>query len=233
MRITTVFSRLVHRFTRRRPGRLTAVWMMGALVLVPLVLAACNDTPPTDAALSDLHWCDKQTLLFQDASQTPPATLTDWKKVTKALDFTVYLPPRLPVGSCLVSGEALIHDKVLGSSFGVSYLLPGGVSLAFSETAVSSGETASFQCSQSNAPAPTATPNGTPTDTPTATPTSEATGTPTDTPIPEPTVTPTITLLCLGGKGNTNIVIDSSEAEKDIKTLFSGMQSGVDWIPQK
>jgi hypothetical protein len=189
MRMITLLPRFVHWCTCRQRGRLTAVWMMGVLLLVPLVLAACNDTPPTDSALSDLHWCDKQTLLFQDASQSPPAALTDWNKVTKALDFTVYLPPRLPVGTCLVSGEALIHDKVLGSSFGVSYLLPGGVSLAFSETAVSGGEPATFQCSQSNAPAPTPTPSGTPTDTPTPspTPTSAATGTPSPTPPPEAT----------------------------------------------
>lgn len=208
---------------RHQPGRAASGRALGALLLLPLALAACNDTPPlppTDTPLNQLHWCDKQTLLFQDASQSPPAALTDWEQVRSALDFTVYLPQTLAKGSCLVAGEAIIHDKVLGSSFGVSYLLPNGNSLAFSETAVSGEAAPTFQCSPST---------GTTTETPTPTPTS--TGTPTPT-TPTPGLGNSVTLLCLGSKAKTNIVIDSSESEKDLQTLFSGLQANVDWIPK-
>jgi hypothetical protein len=199
--------------------------LLGALLLLPLALAACNETPPppTDAALNQLHWCDQQTLLFQDASQSPPATLTDWSQVKSALDFTVYLPRQLPIGTCLVSGEALVHDKVLGSSFGISYLLPSGATLAFSETAVSGQQAATFQCSPSNGPSTT------PTATPTAAPTA-GTVTP---PVPTTTGSNAVTLLCLGAKDSTNVVIDSSEAEKDLQTTFNSLQANIDWIPQK
>lgn len=215
----TMMTPLLHWFSRHRSSRLAAGCMLAFVLLLPLALAACNDAPPsTDAALNELHWCDKQTLLFQDATQSPPTPLTDWKQVKAALDFTVYLPQRLPVGACLVSGEALIHDKVLGSSFGVSYLLPGDVTLAFSETALSGGNTASFQCSPSNGPQPTSTPGE---------------ETPTATSSPTPTPGNAVTLLCLGGKGQTSIVMGSNASEKELQTLFNGLQSNVDWIPKK
>ncbi|HLV99297.1 MAG TPA: hypothetical protein VKT82_11545 [Ktedonobacterales bacterium] len=226
MVITKIIAPFARRLVRHQPDRLALGALVGAVLLLPLVLAACSDTPPppTGTVLDQLHWCGQQTLLFQDASQTPPATLTDWTQVKAALDFTVYLPQQLPAGTCLVSGEALIHDKVLGSSFGISYLLPGGVSLAFSETAATGQQTAAFQCSPSNG-----APGTTPTATPTAAPT---TGTVTP-PVPTTTTSNAVTLLCLGAKGKTNVVIDSSEAEKDLQTTFNSLQANVDWIPKK
>ncbi|HEU5368209.1 MAG TPA: hypothetical protein VFU69_07080 [Ktedonobacterales bacterium] len=223
MGITIAMTSLARWGVRHRPGRHVLGCLLGALLLIPLALAACNEAPPpsNDAALNQLHWCDKQTLLFQDASQFPAVPLTDWAQVKTSLDFTVYLPERLPVGSCLVSGEALIHDKVLGSSFGISYLLPGGVSLALSETAAAGNQAAAFQCSPSSSVTPTSAPtSGTPTAT--ATP-----GTPTPTPIGGNT------LLCLGAKGQTNVVMDSSESEKDLQATFNGLKANVDWIPKK
>ncbi|HEY7358868.1 MAG TPA: hypothetical protein VH590_20435 [Ktedonobacterales bacterium] len=223
MLITIARTSLARWRGRHRPGRHVLGCLLGALLLLPLALAACNETPPppNDAALNQLHWCDKQTLLFQDASQTPAVTLTDWTQVKTALDFTVYLPERLPLGTCLVSGEALIHDKVLGSSFGISYLLPGGVSLALSETAVSGSQAATFQCSPSSSETPTSVPaSGTPTATTTP-------GTPTPTPIGGNT------LLCLGAKGQTNVVIDSSDSEPDLQATFNSLKPNIDWIPQK
>ncbi len=228
--LNTIMTALAHRFARprRRSGWLVGC-MLGALLLLPLALAACNDAPSNDVALNQLKWCGKQTLVFQDASQTPPAPLTDWKQVKKALDFTVYLPPQLPKGTCLVSGEALVHDKVLGSSFGVSYMLPNGVPLAFSETAQSNGEAVPFQCSPSNAQ-PTTTPTQAAEDTPT--PSDNETATPTP-PAPTPTATTAVSLLCLGGKGKTSVVMGSSASEKTLKDYFQNLQADVDWIPQK
>lgn len=220
MVITRTMLSLLHWLAHRRPGRHAVGTLLGALLLLPLALAACNDAPPpTDAALNQLHWCGKQTLLFQDASQTPPTQLTDWNQVKAALDFTIYLPKQLPIGACLVSGEALIHDKVLGSNFGVSYLLPDGTSLAFSETAVTGQQAATFQCSPSN---------GAPGLTPTSTPTASSTPTPT----PD-TGNTAVTLLCLGAKGKTNVVIDSSETQTTLQTTFDNLQANIDWIPKK
>jgi hypothetical protein len=224
MRMITARIPLFHWFVRHRSGRPMSFWALSALLLLSLGLAACNDTPPppTDAALTQLHWCGKQTLLFQDSSQTPPTVLTDWAQVKASLDFSVYLPQRLPLGTCLVSGEALIHDKVLGSSFGVSYLLPGGVSLAFSETAVSGSPATIFACSPSTAPTPTTVPTKTP---------AGVTPTPA-TPTPTPGAGNAGTLLCLGSKDQTNIVIDSDESDAELQTLFTGLKANVDWIPK-
>jgi hypothetical protein len=126
--------------------------MVLALLLVALAVAACGGDTPTQpngsTQLNQLHWCDNPTMLFQDGSQTPPASLTDWSKVKSQLNFAVYLPATLPEGSCLVAAHALVNDKVQGSNFSVSYLLPGGVPLALSETALNPQQAASsFQCS--------------------------------------------------------------------------------------
>jgi len=204
-----LFRSRAHLRAQRRLFRLS--WMTGALVLLSLSLAACNDMTPAPSTngtpLTQLHWCTKPVEVFQDASQSPATMLTDWAQVKTALDFTTYLPQTLPPGSCLVSGEATVHDKVLGSSFGVSYLLPGNVSLAISETAVSGAQAPTFACSPSS---------GTSTS-----------GTPT------PGAGDNSTLLCLGAKDKTNVVIDSNEPEKDLQTLFTSMQSNVAWVPAK
>ena len=167
-------------------------------LLLPLALAACNNstpTPPVDSALNQLHWCDKPTTLFQDASQSPPTTISDWKTVKSELSFTVYLPARLPNGACLVDGHAIVHDKVLGSSFSIAYQLPGGVPLALSETLVSGTSTPDLQCQA-------------------------------DTSSKD-------TLLCLGTKAQTSVVVDSKQSQKDLQTFFKNLQPNIDWLPIK
>src|SRR5262245_25425806 len=89
-------------------GRRAASLCWLGLLLVPLVLAACGadskPSPPNGGTLlNQLHWCDVPTVLFQDGSKSPPATLTDWSEVKSQLNFTVYLPSTLPDGSCLVA----------------------------------------------------------------------------------------------------------------------------------
>src|SRR5579883_3413591 len=186
-------------------------WAGWLLVLLPLALAACNDTPPpppTDIPLNQLSWCSSaHTLIFQDASQATPTAIASWTQVKPQLGFTIYLPPMLPKGTCLVSGEALVHDKILGSTFGVTYLLPGGMPLAFSEAHVSSDQLITFQCSTGEAtPGP---------------------GTPTAPPAGNQT------LQCLGQKGQTTIVIVSDQTQKEIQTTFNNLQPDVDWVPKK
>lgn len=217
MLITTLLTRI----WKRSP----AGWPLLFLPLA-LVLAACNDMPPpvvsNDVPLNQLHWCTSSpTLIFQDASQSPPTMLTNWAQVKQQLGFTTYLPQMLPKGTCLVSGEALIHDKILGSTFGVTYLLPNGIALAFSEAEVSNDQPITFQCSSGEA---TPTPG-----TPTATP---------NTPTPLPgTATPGAasgkTLQCLGAKGQTAIVMVSDQSQKDLQATFNSLQPDVDWVPKK
>lgn len=184
-----------------RAGRRAAPlgWLGLAFLLVSLLLAACNGNTPQppsgDTALNQLHWCDKPIQLFQDGSQSPPAEVTEWAKVKSQLNFTVYLPAALPDGSCLVSAHALVNDKVLGSTFSVSYLLPGGVPLAFSETALNEQNASAFQCS------PDASNQG--------------------------------TFDCLGAKDKTNVVMVSKAEQKQLQSLFNGLQPNVDWQPKK
>lgn len=168
-----------------------------AFLFLPLALAACNSTapPPVDSALNQLKWCDKPTMLFQDASQSPPTTITDWATVKTALSFTVYLPARLPNGTCLVDGHAIVHDKVLGSSFSIAYQLPGGMPLALSETLVTGATTPNLQCQA-------------------------------DTSSKD-------TLLCLGTKEQTSVVIDGKQSQKDLQTLFTNLKANIDWEPAK
>ncbi len=202
-------------------------WAGWLLVLLPLALAACNDTPPpppTDIPLNQLSWCSSaHTLIFQDASQATPTAIASWTQVKPQLGFTIYLPPMLPKGTCLVSGEALVHDKILGSTFGVTYLLPGGMPLAFSEAQVSSDQMITFQCSTGEATPGPGTPTAAP-STPTPTP---GPGTPTAPPAGNQT------LQCLGQKGQTTIVIVSDQTQKEIQTTFNNLQPDVDWVPKK
>ena len=182
--------------SRRWPARLGMVGYV--FLLVPLALAACNNStpaPPVDSALNQLHWCDKPTTLFQDASQSPPTAISDWKTVKGELSFTIYLPATLPNGTCLVDGHAIVHDKVLGSSFSIAYQLPGGTPLALSETLVSGSGTPDLQCQ-----ADSSSKN---------------------------------TLLCLGTKGQTSVVVDSKQSQKDLETFFTNLKPDVDWLPAK
>jgi hypothetical protein len=203
-----------------------SLWAGWLLLLLPLALAACNDMPsppPTDVPLNQLPWCtSNHTLIFQDTSQPTPTALNTWAQVKPQLGFTTYLPQMLPKGTCLVSGEAQVHDKILGSTFGVTYLLPSGSPLAFSETQVSNDQTIMFQCSTGEATPGPGTPTAAP-STPTPTP---GPGTPTATPAGNKT------LQCLGQKGQTTIVIVSDQTQKYIQATFNSLQPDVDWVPK-
>ena len=142
-----------------------------------------------------------------------PRTITDWSVVESNLGFTVYLPPTLPTGTCLVNAQATIHDPIIGGSFTIGYLLPDHSALSLSEAPLISQNT-TFQCNPSNGTAPQAT-------TPVA-----------GTPVVSPTTTQAIpVLLCSGAKGTTNIVMSARGSSEQLQQIFQSLQSGLSWIP--
>ncbi len=74
----------------------------------------------------------------------PATTLTDWAQVKPLLGFTVYLPPTLPNGSCLVSASGTVHDPILGGNFVIGYILPDHSSLTLSQAPQRSTECEPF-----------------------------------------------------------------------------------------
>lgn len=122
-------------------------------------------------ALAKLHWCGKQVLVFRDegatktgtpttsgtpatgtVSTTPtatPKTITDWQQVEPNLGFTVFLPPTLPQGSCLISASGTIHDPTFGGIFTIGYVLPNHDAISLSEAPLAA-QSSTFQCSPSS-----------------------------------------------------------------------------------
>jgi hypothetical protein len=143
-----------------------------------------------------------------------PRTITGWSEVEANLGFTVYLPLKLPRGTCLVNAQATIHDPIIGGSFTIAYLLPDHSALSLSEAPLVSQNTI-FQCNPSNGATPqaNATPKaGTPAPTPSATQ-----GAP--------------LLLCSGAKDTTNIVISARGSTAYLQQLFNNLQPNATWIP--
>ena len=188
-------------------------------------------TSVPQVALANLHWCGKPILVFRDEgatkSSTPtvlgtstpavtpttvatpsatPKTLTDWSQVEPNLGFTVFLPPTLPQGSCLISASGTIHDPTFGGIFTIGYVLPNHDAISFSEAPLAS-QTSTFQCSPSSST--TATKNGTPT--------------------PGPTVEPV--QLCTGARSTTNIVLSARGATSALEKTFTALQPHVTWVP--
>ncbi|MBX5450204.1 hypothetical protein [Thermogemmatispora sp.] len=204
----------------------------------PTQHAATTPTPAT-VALNQLHWCGKPSMLFRDegasvsptaatatvtstttpsAQGTPtsgPRTLTDWEQVQSLLGFTVYLPPRLPAQSCLVSALGTVHDPIFGGNFSISYLLPDGSAISLSE-APHRNQKSQFQCTASLV-------------TPTAAARSQTKATPTARVSPTPTRTPN--QICSGVRGETSIVFSAPGDEQTLKQFFDSLQPNVAWVP--
>ncbi len=143
-----------------------------------------------------------------------PVTITDWSEVEANLGFTVYLPPKLPRGTCLVNAQATIHDPIIGGSFTIGYLLPDHSALSLSEAPLISQNTA-FQCNASKGTTPQA--NATP-KAGTPAPTASATqGTP--------------LLICSGAKNTTNIVMSARGSTDYLQQIFTNLQQNISWIP--
>ncbi|WP_376794806.1 hypothetical protein [Thermogemmatispora sp.] len=197
-------------------------------------------------ALNQLHWCGKPSMLFRDegatvspaastatvtatasatataqATSSPssgPRTLTDWEQVQPLLGFTVYLPPRLPARTCLVSALGTVHDPIFGGNFSISYLLPDGSAISLSE-APHRNQKSLFQCTASLVtPTAAARPQATQTK---ATSTAQVSPTPTRTP----------NRICSGVRGETSIVFSAPGDEKTLKQFFDALQPNVAWVP--
>jgi len=168
-------------------------------------------------ALASLRWCGKPVQIFRDEGSaktgtpttagTPvatPKTVTDWRQVEPSLGFTVFLPPTLPQGSCLISASGTIHDPTFGGIFTIGYVLPNHDAISLSEAPLAS-QSSIFQCSPSG--------NG------------GKSGTPT----PGPTVEPV--QLCTGAHGTTNVVLSARGATASLQQLFTTLEAHVAWIP--
>ena len=191
--------------------------------------SAPQATPPP-AALSNLHWCGKPSMVFRDqadanaAKNSPqtklgpangtPTAINDWTTVKENLGFTIFLPKTLPGGSCLLNVSSSLRDPIFGSNFTITYVLPDQNSVSFSQ-APSRAQNTSFQCNVSDAPADG---NGVAKkETPGAT--------------PAPTANPV--QLCNGVREKTNIVFSARGATPTLEQFFQGLQPDVDWMPAK
>lgn len=143
-----------------------------------------------------------------------PRTITDWSEVEANLGFTVYLPSKLPKGTCLVNAQATIHDPIIGGSFTIAYLLPDHSALSLAEAPLASQNTI-FQCDPSHGP------------------TFQANATPkAGTPAPTPSATQGAPLLlCSGAKDTTNIVMSARGSTAYLQQLFNNLQPNLAWIP--
>lgn len=137
-----------------------------------------------------------------------PTTLTSWSQVQPLLGFTVYLPPHLPGGSCLVSASGTVHDPIFGGSFTIGYLLPNHTALSLSE-APQGSNSLSFECTQSSGTAQQTT--------------HAATTTPTPTPTPYE--------VCSGVKGTTNVVFSGQGSISSLTKFYNQLQPNVAWVP--
>src|SRR5258707_757828 len=134
-------ERIVKQTGTRGAGSLRGAAILswgGALaLLLTLALAGCDGGGSTTShsiavALSQLTWCDRPIIEFQDNGTTAQTTPSKWDKVHDQLGFTVYLPPSLPKGSCLVLAGGPIHDPIYGGHMSVTYEPPASGPGSFS-----------------------------------------------------------------------------------------------------
>lgn len=202
---------------RHKRPRGRSVLVAAAAVALVALLGGCaffggssaTTSAQSERDLSQLAWCDKPLVEFQDDGSTSQATLTKWDDVKGQLGFTPYLPSSLPTGTCLVVVGGSIHDPIYGGHFSITYDLPGTGPLSFSEAPKRPNLGSSFQCTQT-------APSGTPTP---------QSGTPT------PGAQNGVTTICLGVISGTSISIASRQSQDELKSLFNSLQANVAWVP--
>src|SRR5262249_58752067 len=98
-----------------------ALICVGLLALV-VALGGCSlfgggdgsntGTTAKDLRLAQVPWCDKPFVKFQDNGTVNQPVLTDWAQVRDQLNFTPYLPPTVPNGTCLVLAGGTLPDPL-------------------------------------------------------------------------------------------------------------------------
>src|SRR5258706_4000564 len=214
-------ERIVKQTGRRGAGSLKwpaiLPWGGALALLLTLALAGCDGGGSTTShsnavALSQLAWCDRPIIEFQDNGTTAQTTTSKWDKVHDQLGFTVYLPPSLPKGSCLVLAGGTIHDPIYGGHMSITYELPTSGPVSFSEAPKRSNLTGKVQCTQSTSSTASTSTATTASSTSTATTTSSTT-------------------VCLGTISGTSITIASRQSQADVQALFASLKADVNWVP--
>ena len=137
---------------RRRSTSHRSIHLAALLLALMAALAGCasSSTVHDDAAdLSKLSWCDSPFVNFFDGSTANATPISDWNQVRGQLDFTLYLPPSLPQGSCLVLAGGTFHDAIYGSHVSITWDLPNGEPLSISEAPNRANGAGAVQCAAS------------------------------------------------------------------------------------
>jgi hypothetical protein len=131
-------------------ARALGLALVAALALTGCSLGSIAGGDGSDGVgLSALPWCAQPQLSFVDSSSSSQQTLTNWDQVKGRLGFTPYLPPTLPKGACLDLVGATIHDPIFGGRLSVTWILPSGDPISFSEAPRRGNTGGSPQCAQS------------------------------------------------------------------------------------
>ncbi|HEU0028330.1 MAG TPA: hypothetical protein VFQ25_14550 [Ktedonobacterales bacterium] len=151
-------------WARTQRGRARLGWAGGVMASLALAmtLAGCSlgfggdSSANGDQALSALPWCGQPQISFVDSGSSSQQTITQWDTVKGQLGFTPYLPSTLPKGSCLDLVGGAVHDPIFGGHLSVTWVLPGGTPISFSEAPKRGNTATTPQCTVSSQ-APNAT----------------------------------------------------------------------------
>lgn len=125
--------------TRKRYQHGIAV--LACALLLASALAGCSlfggggsKSSAAKPSLTTLPWCDRPYMNFVDDSTQAQTPINDWSQVKSQLGFTLYLPPSLPTGSCLVLAGGSVHDPIYGGHVSLTWdVAPDMSPLSFSE----------------------------------------------------------------------------------------------------
>ena len=191
-------------------------------------------------ALANLHWCGTPSEVFRDqaspqagenvstaqlgAADGKARNVSDWNTVKANLGFTLYLPPTMPEGTCLLSVASSLRDPVFGSNFTITYILADHNPVSFSLAPVRNQRILPFQCSvsqesSSHSASGTSGATATATDTATATPVAKNKHTPLQ--------------VCTGVQNKTSIVFSAYGQTSQLQQMFQSLQPNINWVPSK
>ena len=156
-----------------KSGLSRGIILQGMLVVLAVVLVGCNwfgggeKQGENVVVINRVEWCNRErTMVFTDdraqgstsgsaagaSTITPiadggtPVGIADWQSFKNELGFVVYLPQRLPAGSCLLSASGFVHNVMAGNTFTLTYLLPDRSSLTLVQSE-QQGQSVALQCS--------------------------------------------------------------------------------------